>query len=79
MSTLSEELVGKLCYENGALKPKAECRAGLINHLILEDSYDIDEAENITDRTLRAMNLWNEPRIEDLLKDDEGEVIEEKT
>ncbi len=79
MSTLPAEIVGKLCYENGELKPKAECRAGLINHLILEDSYDIDEAENITDRTLRALNLWNEPRIEDLLKDDEADVVNKET
>ena len=25
---------------------------------------DIDEAENRTDKTLRAMNLWNEPTLE---------------
>jgi hypothetical protein len=71
MPGLPEEIIQNLCYEQGSLKPKAECRAGLINHLILEDACDIDEAENITDRTLRSLNLWNEPRIEDLLRDDE--------
>ena len=72
MSGLSEELIKNLCYERDALKPKAECRATLINHLILEDAYDIDEAENLTDRTLRNLNLWNEPLIEDLLREDEN-------
>jgi hypothetical protein len=68
---LEESLVKKHCYtETGALKPKPECRALLINHLILEDMLDIDDAENRTDKTLRALNLWNEPTLEDILRED---------
>lgn len=68
---LDEALIKQHCYtETGALKPKAECRAALINHLILEEMMDIDEAENRTDKTLRILNLWNEPTLEELLGDD---------
>lgn len=68
---LEEGLIKKHCYsETGALKPKAECRALLINHLILEDMLDIDDAENRTDKTLRMLNLWNEPTLEDILRED---------
>lgn len=68
---LEESLIKKHCYsETGALKPKAECRALLINHLILEEMLDIDDAENRTDKTLRMMNLWNEPTLEDILRED---------
>jgi hypothetical protein len=75
MQTIQPDIIQKFCYaENGALKPKAECRAGLINYLILDQSFDIDEAEDMTDKTLRQLNLWNEPRLEDLLKDDEEDT-----
>lgn len=48
-----------LCYdEKGALKTKSECRAALINHLILDEMIDVMEAEDLTDKTLRALNLW---------------------
>lgn len=68
---LDESLVKQHCYtETGALKPKAECRALLINHLILEDMLDIDDAENRTDKTLRTLNLWNEPTLEEILRED---------
>lgn len=68
---LDQGLVKKHCYtDTGALKPKAECRALLINHLILEDMLDIDDAENRTDKTLRALNLWNEPTLEEILRED---------
>ncbi len=59
-----------LCYnETGALKPKDQCRAAMINTLILDEMMDIDEAEDFIDKFLREMNLWNEPRLEDLLAD----------
>lgn len=67
----TQETVKTFCYnESGELKPKAECRAGLINHLILEEMMDIDEAEIFIDKTLRELNLWGEPRLEDLLRED---------
>lgn len=61
-----------MCYtETGAVKPKPECRAEMINRLILDELEDIDEAENFVDASLREFNLWGEPRLEDLLRDDE--------
>lgn len=45
--------------ERGELKAKDECRASMINHLILEEGRDIDEAEGIADKVLRE--LWPMP------------------
>jgi hypothetical protein len=51
-----------LCLdETGAPKPKNECRAVIINHLILEEMMDIDEAEDLADKTLRETGFWSEP------------------
>lgn len=67
-----KETLRKMCFnEDGSVKPKAECRAEMINTLILEELIDIDEAENLIDKSLREFNLWNEPTLEELLKDDE--------
>lgn len=75
-----KELLRRMCYtEAGAVKPKPECRAEMINHLILEEMMDIDEAEDLVDKSLREFNLWGEPRLEDLLKDWEDEEGQEKT
>jgi hypothetical protein len=69
---MSKEHMRTFCFnENGSLKPKAECRAGLINMLILEDGMDIDAAEDLVDKCLREWYLWGEPTLEELLKDDE--------
>ncbi len=57
--------------ESGGIRPKPECRALMINKLILDDLMDIDEAELLVDKSLREWNLWNEPRLEDLLAEDE--------
>ena len=67
---LPEGLIEKLCYDEGVLKPKPDCRAALIDYCILEDDFDIDEAEDATDKALRERNLWNEPRLEDILYGD---------
>lgn len=64
---LPEGLIEKLCYENDVLKPKPDCRAALIDYCILEDDFDIDEAEDAVDKALRERNLWNEPSLEDIL------------
>ena len=64
----------KLCYtEDGAVRPKPECRAEMINALILDPKIDIDidDAENFVDASLREFNLWNEPTLEELLRDDD--------
>ena len=54
-----------LCYDDrGGLKTKGECRAAIINHLILEESVDIDEAEDVADKTMRDLNLWPDPVVE---------------
>lgn len=58
----------QLCFEeNGGLKPKNECRAQMINKLILDDGMDIDEAEDITDKTIRELDLW-EPKMAEIKK-----------
>jgi hypothetical protein len=71
---LPEGLIEKICYENDVLKPKPDCRAALIDYCILEDDFDIDEAEDAVDKALRERNLWNEPRLEDILYGDEPGV-----
>ncbi len=68
---ITKEQMRAFCYnENGSLKPKAECRAGLINMLILEDGMDIDTAEDFVDKSLREWNLWGEPTLEELLREE---------
>jgi hypothetical protein len=73
MAKIDQQELEKLCYtEQGILKTKPDCRAAMINKLILEDMVDIDEAEDAVDRFLREKNFWNEPTLEDLLKDEES-------
>lgn len=60
--------------ERGTLKPKEECRATLINHLILDDGMGVDEAEDLADKSLRESGLWPVP---DFSWDAEDEVEEE--
>jgi hypothetical protein len=74
MNPIDKEEVRKMCYtETGAVRPKPECRAEIINRLILDPAIDIDidEAENFVDATLRELNLWGEATLEELLRDDE--------
>ncbi len=69
---LPEGLIENVCYENDVLRPKPDCRAALIDYCILEDDFDIDEAEDAVDKALRERNLWNEPRLEDILYGDDA-------
>jgi hypothetical protein len=70
----TKEQMRAVCFtEHGALKPKNECRAELINQLILEDGMDIDAAEDTVDKSLREWNLWGEPTLEELLREDAEE------
>lgn len=58
----TQDQLKNLCFdEKGDTKPKADCRASLINHLILEEMMDIDDAEDLADKTLRELDLWKEP------------------
>ena len=67
----TKEALRATCFNpNGSLKPKNECRAELINQQILEDGLDIDAAEDVVDKSLREWNLWGEPTLEELLKEE---------
>jgi len=71
---MTKENLRKMCFNpDGSVKPKAECRADMINVLILDEMMDIDDAENFIDKSLLEFNLWGEPSLEDLLKDSEEE------
>lgn len=66
-----QEILKKLCFdERGEIKTKQECRAAMINYLILEDTLDIDEAEDLAEKTLTELNLWpdNEDTAETVIK-----------
>lgn len=53
------KILQALCYDRGgALKPRQECRSAIINHLILEESVDVDDAEDVADAALNELNLW---------------------
>lgn len=73
MKIISPDELKALCYEDGRLKPKPDSRASMINALILdpETDIDIDAAEDMVHKLLREWNLWNEPTLEELLRDDE--------
>ena len=50
-----------LCLDHaGNPKDKNDCRATIINHLILDEMIDIDEAEDKTDQVLNELGLWKE-------------------
>lgn len=72
-----------MCYTpTGAVRPKAEVRAEMINKMILDEMMDIDEAEDVIDKSLREFNLWGEPRLEDLIREweeDEKKNPDDKT
>jgi hypothetical protein len=74
---ITKEQLRAMCFdEAGTVRPKADIRAEMINKLILEEMMDIDEAEDLIDKSLREFNLWGEPTLEDLLRDDEEETKE---
>lgn len=67
---VTKEDLRLMCFTpNGTVRPKAEVRAEMINRLILDEVMDIDEAEDLIDKSLREFNLWGEPRLEDLIKE----------
>ena len=65
-----KEKLHQLCYdESGTLKKQNECRAAMINHLILEDGMDIDAAEDLADKTLKESGFFPVPQFD--FEDDE--------
>jgi len=53
-----EELLA-LCHdEKGELMTKDQCRAAMINHLILEEMIDFDDAEDLAEKTIRESGMW---------------------
>ena len=59
------DILRKLCYdEAGSLKQQNECRAVMINHLILEDGMGVDAAEDMADKTLRESGFWPIPKFD---------------
>lgn len=64
VSMATPEQLHLLCYkEDGTtLKAKNECRAAMINMLILDEMMDIDAAEDLADKTLRDLDLWGDPK-----------------
>lgn len=68
-------LLKNVCYdETGALKEQNECRAGMINHLILEEGLDIDAAEDLADKSLRESGFWPIPKF-DFEEDEEKKEL----
>ncbi|MCW1892594.1 MAG: hypothetical protein KIH65_005170 [Candidatus Uhrbacteria bacterium] len=52
-----------LCFDHtGVPKTKDDCRAVVINHLILDEMLDVDEAEERTDKVLNELGLWPEEK-----------------
>jgi hypothetical protein len=49
-----------LCLnDEGKPRNKPDCRAEIINHLILEELLDVDEAEERTEDILNELDLWS--------------------
>lgn len=60
-----------LCLdEDGTPKSKQAARAAIINHLILEETMDIDDAEDLADATMRESGFWPEPAADATGSDD---------
>lgn len=58
----TQQKLREVCYdEKGLLKPMDQCRASMINHLILEDGLGVDDAEDTADKFIRECGLWPVP------------------
>jgi hypothetical protein len=60
-----EELRALCLDDQGQPKNKDDCRATLINHLILDEQIDVDEAEEKTEATLDELGLWPDEEVEE--------------
>ena len=65
MPTDIESLRAVCLDDSGNPKAKTDCRATLINHLILDESLDVDEAEEKTEEILTQLGLWPEEEVEE--------------
>lgn len=58
------ESIRALCLDDaGNPKEKTDCRALLINHFILDELSDVDEAEEKTEAMLNELGLWKEEEL----------------
>lgn len=74
----TQEKLREACYdEKGALKPKDQCRASMINHLILIEGLGVDEAEDHADKYIRESGFWPAPSFD--WDDEEDEQSTAKT
>ena len=55
-----EKLKGLCVDDTGNPKTKPDCRAALINHLIIEEMMDVDEAEEQTEEVLNSLDYWKD-------------------
>lgn len=61
----TQEKLREACYdEKGELKPKDQCRASMINHLILIDGLGVDDAEDSADKFIRESGFWPVPNFD---------------
>lgn len=65
MPTDIEALRAVCLDDTGNPKEKNDCRATLINHLILDESLDVDEAEEKTEEILTKLGLWPDEEVEE--------------
>lgn len=57
------ESLKHLCLnDQGTPKTQNECRAAIINFLILEEMMDMDAAEDLAEQTLRESGYWPEEK-----------------
>jgi hypothetical protein len=68
----TEELRAICLDDKGDPKDKDECRAALINHLILDEMLDVDDAEDKTEKTLDELGLWPQ---EETVENNEPPVV----
>lgn len=60
------ESMRAICLDDsGNAKEKNDCRATIINHFILDDMMDIDEAEEKTENILNELGLWQKESNEE--------------
>jgi len=61
----TQQKLREVCYdEKGTLKPMDQCRASMINHLILEKGLGVDDAEDTADKFIRTCGLWVVPKFD---------------
>ena len=63
-SMANKETLKALCFDaNGQTLHKDSCRANMINHLILDELMDVDEAEDLVEKTIQELDLWKDEEV----------------